>query len=154
MDFVKRNVKLIGVAGCLLAIIGTFLPFASITVEAYGYSQSESVRFIEGDGVFVIILAVVAGFMLFGKALIGLRISFIRFDKIVKFWWGALVPLAVALGITFYDASEIDTVESSYMGLSADISFGIGMYLIVLGLLVAIASVIFDKFVAKNDAAN
>ncbi len=150
MEFVKKNIKYIGLAGCIIVALANFLPFVTVSVSLFGISQSSSIKFIDGDGVFVIVLAIIAGAMLFGKTLKNLRIGGINLEKLLGFWWGPLVPLGIAAAITAYDAINVSDVAGSY-GSYATISFGIGFYLILLGLIVAIASVLYEKFVMKVD---
>lgn len=150
MDFVKKNIKYVGVAGCLLAAIGTLLPFVKVSISLFGISSNESVNFIDGDGVFVIILAILSGVMIFGKTLKNIRILNINFEKLLQFWWGPIVPIGIGLAITAYNAINIGDTVGTY-GDYAKISFGIGFYLIILGALVTIASILYEKFVMKVD---
>lgn len=153
MEFVKKNIKYIGLVGCVIVALATFLPFVTVTISFLGYSSSESVTFIEGDGKFVIVLAIISGLMLFGKTMKNLRIFNIKLESLLKFWWGPIVPVAIGLFITIHDAIDVNSVTDSY-GSYGDISFGIGFYLILLGSIVAVASILYEKFVMKVDTAS
>lgn len=153
MDFVKKNIKYIGVAGCALVAIGNFLPFATVTASMFGVSASESVNFISGDGKFVFALAILAALLILGKQLSS-KINFFNrdlFDKLFNYWWGAIVPLGIALAITIYDAANVNDVTGGYSYAGVDVSFGIGFYIILVGMVAGIGSVLFEKFVMKND---
>ena len=150
MEFVKKTIKYIGLVGCIVVVLATFLPFVKVTVSLFGYSSSQSVKFVDGDGVIVIVLAIIAGAMIFGKTMKNLKIFNINLEKLLRFWWGPLVPIGLATLITVYDAINVNDVAGTY-GSYATISFGIGFYLILLGLIVSIASILYEKFVMKVD---
>ena len=153
MDFVKKNIKYIGIAGCLIAIIATFLPFAKITVSLFGFNSSQTVNFISGDGKIVLFLALIAGLFLLGKALnFSLQMGKFNVNSLYKFWWGPLVFIAIALIITISDASNIGNVSSGVGAVTgATVSFGIGFYLILLGLIIAPAAILYEKFGMKEE---
>ncbi len=112
MDFSKgsgNTGKLMVLIGSVVAIVGCFLPFAS--VSAFGFSTS--VSFIEGDGVFVLIFSIVS-----------IVLAFIK----TKFCWIANV---LALLVTIYDSFNIIT-ELSFGSLA------IGAYAIIIASIVSI----------------
>ncbi len=113
MDFVKKNKKWIGIAGCALVIIGCFLPFAKASL--LGISQSASLM-DGGDGWFFLVAAAVAGVL-------------ILLNK-YKF---SLIPLAIGVILNIY---EISHVSSEGMGI-VKVSFA--PYLIFIGLAMSIA---------------
>ncbi len=120
MDFLKKNKKWIGIAGCALVIIGCFLPFAKASL--LGFSQSA--RLMDGrDGWFFLIAAAAAGVLIF-------------LDK-YKF---SLIPSAIGVILNIY---EIFNVSSSRMGI-VEVTLTFTPYLIFIGLAIAIA-VVFIK---------
>lgn len=153
MEFIKKNIKYIGIAGCLIAIISTFLPFAKVTVSLFGFSSSQSVKFISGDGKFVLILSLIAGLFLLGKKLnFSLQISKFNVNSLYKFWWGPLVLVAISLIITIVDASNIGNASSTAgIVAGATVSLGIGFYLNLLGLIVTAAAILYEKFGMKEE---
>ena len=116
MDFIKKNHMWIGIAACGAAILGCFLPFA--TVSAFGLS--ESVNFIDGDGKLVLIAAVISGVLLY-----------LQNGKYQKFSW---ISSAIGLFITLYDASNVGKKMSGLVNTH----MGIGFTIIMLGFIVAI----------------
>lgn len=159
MDFVNKNIKYIGLAGCALMIVGAFLSFATVTVSVFGISSSASFSYMDENGIYLIILAILSGVMLFVKnfgILNNLRINGINFQKYLQYWWGPIVPVAVAVALVIYDAVTVGSAaavsNAAYGGLaSADISLGLGFYVIILGAIVNAGSVIYEKFVMKVD---
>lgn len=153
MDFVKKNIKYIGIAGCLIAIISTFLPFAKVSVSLFGFSSSQTVNFISGDGKIVLVLALLVGLFLLGKKLnFGFQIGNFNVNSLYKFWWGPLVLIAIALIITIYDASNIGKVSSGVGAVAgASVSFGIGFYLVLIGLIATAAAILYEKFGMKEE---
>lgn len=107
----KNNLsKLIVIIGSIVAIIGCFLPFASV----FGYG----VNFAEGDGIFVIVLSVIAIVIALFKA---------------KIAWIANV---LALVVTIYDMSKISEISSDLLGS--------GAYIIVIASIAAVVGSIMS----------
>ncbi len=121
MKVLKENAKWIGLGGCVLMIIGCFLPFA--TVSALGLSQS--VNYIDGDGVFVVIAAVVAAILIYLKK-----------GKLI------LIPSLISAAFVIYDAASGSSAASSSL---ANVSFGIGFFLIVIGIICVSAYPFLDN---------
>ena len=115
MDFVKKNKKWIGIAGCALVIIGCFLPFAKASL--LGISQSASLM-DGGDGWFFLVAAAVAGVL-------------ILLNK-YKF---SLIPLNIY---------EISHVSSEGMGI-VKVSFAPYLIFIGLAMSIAVAFIKEDK---------
>lgn len=104
IDFKKPSILML-LGGNVLSIIGCFLPFVSV----FGFS----VAYIEGDGVFVLILCA-----------IGIALTFFK----PKF---AFIPNILALLVTFIGISGAADFSLSILG--------IGAYLIIIANAVAIA---------------
>lgn len=149
MGFVKKNIKYIEIISCIIVILATFLPFITVTVSFFGYSSSQSVKFIDfkGDWIIVITLAIVAGVMIFGKTIKNLNINI---EKLLRLWWLPLVPLGISTLITIYDAINVNNFVLIYERYTT-VSFGIGFYLILLGLIISIAGILYEKFVIEVD---
>jgi hypothetical protein len=109
--------KLLSFGGCILGAIGLFLPFASVSY----LGVSKSVNFIDGDGVIVLITLIVAAVMMFS-------------DKLSKV---SLIPLAIGLGITIYDATNVQKIMGTYTISGIDMKLDIGLYMTVAGHIIA-----------------
>ena len=105
MNFLKSNKKMIGLAGCVLTILGCFFPFAG----AYGMS----INYASGDGIFVIVAAIVSGILIF-----------LNKSKAV------LIPSIIATVI--FVKTTINMLEIG------GVSFGSGFILILIGLIATI----------------
>ena len=106
MNYLKKNKKMIGLAGCILTILGCFLPFAS-TFEI-------SIDYASGDGIFVIVAAIVSGILIF-----------LNKSKAV------FIPSIIATVILANTTIKIIQIDGA--------SFEIGFLLILVGLIVTIA---------------
>lgn len=111
--------KLLILIGAAVAILGCFLPY--YTISAFGFSQS--ISYVGGngggaDGIIVIILAIVA-----------IVAVFVNAQKLKKF---AIVPAVVAFLIAIYDMIQVKDAASGFG------SFGIGAYLVILGLIACV----------------
>ena len=134
---VKENKKYVGVGGCVLALIGLFLPFATVSATMI-IKYSQSVKFIDGDDGKLVLLALVAAGVLF----------FI--DKIKEKF--TLIPLGIALAITIYDGLNIAS-KTKDLGSYVKASLGIGFYITLLGILVAGATLFLDKILKDDKTA-
>ena len=118
MDFIKQNSKWIALSGLALAFIGCFLPFAKITVMG----MQQSINYVDGgrDGIIVIIAAIIAAVLIFLKKE--------KFSSIAS---------GIAALVTIYDMINVTKVAKGYS--FANVSIGIGAFVIVIGAIVAIA---------------
>ena len=125
MDFIKQNSKWVILCGLAVAIIGCFLTFAKVSV--LGFSQS--INYVDDgrDGIIVIIAAIVAAVLVFLKK--------------EKF---SVIPSAIAAIVTIYDMINISKVAGS--ASLAGVSIGIGAFVILIGIAVAIIT----PFIAKK----
>lgn len=135
MDFLKKNSKYIGFAGCALMLIGCFFPFAKVTVGLFGYSQSQSVNFIDGDGVFVLIAAIVTAVLIY---LNKYKLSFI--------------PTGIGAIVTIYDMINAESVVGGNTYGLGKVSFGLGAWTILLGVVLAVAYAVVELKKAKETA--
>lgn len=134
--------KLLGIVGAIVTIIGVFLPFATVSANILGYKASESVSFIEGDGIFVLILSIVALLMLFSNMLAN-KVAF--FGKLSKPKL-VLIPTVLSIIVLVYDMINAGEVVGELGGL-VKVSYGIGTWVMWIGL---IATAIFP-FVYKGE---
>lgn len=134
--------KLLGIVGTIITIIGVFLPFATVSANILGYKASESVSFIEGDGVFILILSVVTLLMLFSNMLAN-KVEFFRKLSKPKL---VLTPTVISIGILVYNMINAGEVVGELGGL-VKVSYGIGTWVMWIGL---IATAIFP-FIYKGE---
>ncbi len=122
MNIVKKNKMWIGIGACAIAIIGCFLPIAKVSV--LGFSQS--VTYMDGDGVLILIAMVISGVLFFLKKDIF-----------------TLIPTGIALLITLYDIINVSKYTGGY-GLGS-IKIGIGAFVIIIALIVAVVLPLITK---------
>ena len=122
MDFLKRNHKWIGIVGCVVVLIGCFLPFVSVSL----FGVTQSVNYMTGDGKLVLVAIIVSAILiLLGKE---------------KF---SLISSIIAAVIVLYDVIN-GASQFGSLGLGG-ISFGIGLWVIIIGLVLTIASVFLKE---------
>ena len=143
MSYVKEK-KYLGILGNALLILGVFLPFVSVSVSFLGVSQSQSVSYIQGDGIFVLILAVISLLMIFADKL-SEKVPF--FGKFVNPKL-TLIPTVISIILLIIDVSNA-TGSASIYGALAQISLGFGFFVIVLGLIALVAY----PFLYKGDSS-
>ena len=85
MDAIKKYAKWIGLGGCLLVIIGVFLPFLGVSVGSY----SNNISYMEASGRVLFITLAMAEILLFLKQ-----------EKY------AIVPSAISLFFVIYDIAK------------------------------------------------
>ncbi len=140
-----KSTKLLGIIGAIVTIIGLFLPFATVTAKAFGIKHSESITYIQADGLYVLLLAVITLLMIFSDKL-SEKVAFFRKISNMKL---VLVPTVLAAIILIFDminaADVVGDVSTSLV--SAEISYGIGLWVLWIGL---IATAIFP-FIYKKD---
>ena len=117
--------KLLILIGAAVAILGCFLPYYTISV----FGLNQSITYVGGDGggadgIIVIALAVVA--------VVAVFVNSQKFKKI------AIVPAVVALLITLYDMLQVKDATEGYG------SFGIGAYLVLLGMIACVAGYVLS----------
>lgn len=106
-----NQTKLMVIIGSIVAIIGCFMPFYTVSV----WGISESVSYTEGDGIMVIILAVAAAVL----AVLNLQ----------KF---SLIPTAIALVVTLVDIAGANDAAMGYG------SAGVGLHVLIIGAILSI----------------
>lgn len=148
MSYVKEQ-KYLGMVGHGLIIIGSFLPLMTISVSLFGVSKSESFSYIQagGAGWITVILSLVALLMIFADKLVDKVPAFERFlnQKLT------LIPTVISVVILIanlanYSASGTAALVSSL----ANVTFGIGFWLIVVGLVAAVVYPFLYKGVSTS----
>ena len=136
-----KSSRILGIVANALLIIAVFLPVISVSVSLFGISQSQSVNYIQGDGIFVLILAIINLVIIFDK--LATKIPFMAKVDNQKF---TLIPTVInailLIVLTFNGASAL----GGYASL-AKVDFGIGFYLLWLGV---IASAVYPFLYKGN----
>jgi hypothetical protein len=155
-EVVSKNGLYIKVGALVVALIGVFLEFAKVTAtySFWGVTQSykAGIKFSEcGDGKAVIILIIVAAVLLLAE-----KFAKDLYDKIPQQFapYGPMGLSVVALGLTIYDAID---AKSKFKGLSSygdvKLTLEIGFWITLIGLVVAVAVMVFEKFFMNKGAA-
>lgn len=126
--------NLVTVVGALLAVIGVFLPFAS--VSAFGVSMSVSLM-PHGDGWILLIGAVVIAVL----AVLRQEIAALT------------VTIIYTLLVIFEIADAGSKISQSGYGQFVHLSYGAGMWLLIIGIIVMLIGTIF-AFYNKQRAKN
>ena len=124
--FVKQN-NVVGIVACFLIIIGCLLPFASVSM--LGYSQSVSLLSDGKDGIIFLV-----------AALVTIALILIKKDLL------SLIAGIITGGLGIY---EIIYTNSQLGQYSSMVNKGMGYYLLLIGAIVLIASVVLKKFILK-----
>lgn len=128
MSQIRKYSNYIGVVGCVLLLIGNFFTFFTVEGTALGVSHSKSVNFIEGDGVFIIVAAIVAAIFIYMK----------------KGKWN-YVPAFISAAIAIYDViqanNNANSVKLGFL-VKIEVQYGIGFFMIILGA-IAVAAYAF-----------
>ena len=128
MDYLK-NSKILGICGNALLAIGVFLPMVSVSV--FGISQS--VSYISGDGIFVLILSIIALVMIFADKLED-KVPFFAKLKNPKL---TLVTTAISAILLIIDTLNVSKVTGGVAGSLASVNFGIGFWIMIIGVVAA-----------------
>lgn len=132
MELLKKYCNYIGIGGAILLLLGNFFEFCSINYSILGVSQSETVKFIDGDGVFVAIAAVVAFFLVYAR----------------KGKWN-LIPSGISAAIILYDINNVKDNMSTIASLAnAEIGYGLGFWVLLIGVA---ALILYSFLYNEND---
>lgn len=132
MEVILKNKRAICLAGCAIMAIAVFFTFVSVEVSMFGFSESQSQKYIEGDGWVVLVAAIAAAVLVFAKK-----------DKF------SLIGNGIALLVTLYDMANVDDAASAVGGL-AEIKFGLSPWLVLLGIALAVVPVALDLMAKKR----
>jgi len=123
------------IGGCVLAIIGSCLPWVTVTVMG----ETRVTSGLDGDGVITLILAI--------GALVLAVLKGVGNPKVMTIIGASLAGLAAMIGV--YDLINIKDKTSELSGLIGDqgndifgFSIGIGLYLVIVGSIVALVGFI------------
>lgn len=128
-----KTTKILGAVGAILLIIGNFFPF--MTIKFFG---KRSINFIDGDGVFTLILGIIALLLIFIDLIIAKipegKANFLY--KLRNPKW-LLVPGILSAIIILVDSGDVFELGSP----------GFGFWLLVIGAVAVIA----HAFIYKGD---
>lgn len=128
MDKLK-NTKILGIAGNALLLVGTFLPMFS----ALGISISYVAK--GGDGILVFFLAIISLLIVFADK-IKSNIPF--FEKLTNQKL-TLIPSIISAILIIINAFSINSQSGNILGAIIKPTLGFGFYVMVIGLVAAIA---------------
>ena len=120
-----KGTKILGIIGNLILAVAVFLPVLTVSVSLFGISQSQSISYIQGDGIF----------------------AFMKKLSNQKF---TLIPTAIVvilLIVLISGKSSAIGQLGSYASL-ANISYGIGFWLLWIG---AVISAIYPFLYKGNE---
>ena len=138
--------EILGIIGNLILAVAVFLPVLTVSVSLFGISQSQSISYIQGDGIFVLILAIVNLLIIFADKL-SEKVAFMKKLSNQKF---TLIPTAIIvilLIVLISGKSSAIGQLGSYASL-ANISYGIGFWLLWIG---AVISAIYPFLYKGNE---
>lgn len=141
-----KGTKILGIIGNLILAVAVFLPVLTVSVSLFGISQSQSISYIQGDGIFVLILAIVNLLIIFADKL-SEKVAFMKKLSNQKF---TLIPTAIVvilLIVLISGKSSAIGQLGSYASL-ANISYGIGFWLLWIG---AVISAIYPLLYKGNE---
>ena len=128
-----KTTKILGAVGAMLLIIGNFFPF--MTIKFFG---KRSINFIDGNGVFTLILGIIALLLIFIDLIIAKipegKANFLY--KLRNPKW-LLVPGILSAIIILVDSGDVFELGSP----------GFGFWLLVIG----VVAVIAHAFIYKGD---
>ena len=135
MEFIKKNKNYIIWAGCALMILACFLTFVKVKFSAFGYSDSESIKFLdltkdEYD------LDVLSGYFVLIAAAVSAVLVYLKKEKY------SLISTCLALVITFYDFFKVKDALSD-AGSMAKITYT-APWIVLVGALVAACPIVLD----------
>ena len=129
----NKKLRILSIIGYVIMCIGIFLPFVKLSY--FGTSRTINFIFNNGkvaDGIFIIIFSVIAVLCIMFK------------KKIVP-----LILAGLSLAVSIYDISNTsNTFANGYTNVS--LNYGIGCYLIFIGGIISIVSLIMLKKESKN----
>jgi len=114
---------LIVLVGALLALIGSFLPWATVSVEGFG---SESASGMDGDGVITLIVALAAA-------------AIAVFMKGRGRMIGIIVAAGIIILVSIIDIADVNRAAGEIGDIpGVDTSVGFGLWLVLVGGVVAL----------------
>lgn len=132
---ILKEKRYLGIVGNLLVLIGTFLPFVSITVSLFGISAGgASLSLIAGApfyGILVILASVFALLVIFSDKLAA-KVPF--FEKLQNQKLALIAAIVAAVAVVI----NVVSLPGSTGGLGT-ISLGFGFWIMVVGLVASIA---------------
>jgi hypothetical protein len=68
MEFIKKYIKWLVLLACIVAGVGLFLPMCTVSMDLLGYSFSETIVFVEHDGMIVLAALIISVIFVIGFA--------------------------------------------------------------------------------------
>ena len=134
MHYLKET-KLLGLIANIILVISVFLPIITVTVSLFGFSHSETISYIKGDGIFILILAIINIILIFANKLAD-KIPFMSKLTNPKY---SLVPTAIIALLLIILMSNKGKLLGNDYSTFATIKYNIGFYLLWLGTIASAA---------------
>ena len=141
-----KETKILGIIGNLILVISVFLPVISVSVSIFGFSQSQSLSYIDGDDIFVLILAIINIIMIFANKLES-KVPFIA--KLTNPKLSLIPTIIIAILMLILTSNSSKLLGNKDYSSFANIKFNFGFYLLWLG---TIASAIYP-FLYKSSTS-
>lgn len=128
--------------GAALLLIGSFLPWAKVSVALFDATVSQTIGGMDGDGPITLVAAIALGAL--------------GWILLMKGWHkgrliGTVCVAALATLVAVIDLLDVNRVAGSEAGLGIDVSIGIGLWVVTVAAITALAGSILalrDKPVA------
>ena len=136
MEILKQK-RYLGMVGAILVIVGLFLPFITVSVSFLGVSNSQSTSWIATggfDAILVLLLSVVTLLMIFSDKLADKVAFFGKFSNQKL----TLVPTVISALLLIFSVTQASSAMG-IVGSLGSVSFGIGFWLIIVGLVACVA---------------
>ncbi len=132
--------KSLGIAGCILSIIGVFLPWyhASASTGTMGISSSISINGLgwkSGEGVLLGLIEGTADMEYHGMGIIALGIIGIIAAVVLKGKSQSLAILAcglIMIGDGIFNLQRIGSLSGNFMGVTVQYGAGYGLFMVVI----------------------
>lgn len=117
MDFIKKHLLSIL---CIIAIISLFLPFATVTVEFFGYEESNSASGFDAANEGIL------GYLLFLAPILLIAMNYIKQLEKHRGILSLTVPATclLVLIIVFFQARSVATDGADLVDISVSVGFG------------------------------
>lgn len=135
IDYFKQKTVIISLIGCLLLILGNFIPIVEIASDTLEYTRT--FNFISYEGKYIVFVAVLAVFLI-----------------ILEEPKYAALPLTVSAILLLYLVTNKSSLYDDCSFYESMFSWGVGLYVLIIGNLVAYTCPIWElvksKFIIKR----
>lgn len=135
-----KNTKLLGICGCVLIGVGTFLPMSSTSI--FDMSQKYSYLQLGGDGIVILVLSIISLLLIFADKLEKIIPVFSK----IKNPLFTLIPTIICATIFTITSIKINNQTLNILGISVRSTLDYGFWFILLGIVtLTIHSVLYKN---------